>query len=106
MSLGARSMLMPTAARSVPSARYTAAVSATSSTAPRAALPGYGLPVRCASLVTSPPSSSIAMTGSGPAARSAAVSADNCSGPDTLGPNKVTPASPFSSARSSQRGAE
>ena len=37
---GARSTLMPTAARSAPSARYTARVSDASSTAPRAALPG------------------------------------------------------------------
>ena len=37
---GARFTLMPRAARSWPSARYTAAVSAASSTAPSAALPG------------------------------------------------------------------
>ena len=74
---GARSKLIPSAARSAPVERYTAWVRAMSSTAPRAALPGTGLPSAYATRVTSPPSSSIAITGSwsAAAARSAAVSA-------------------------------
>ena len=42
-----------------------------SSTAPSAALPGYGLPSAYATRVTSPPSSSIAITGSAPDGRGA-----------------------------------
>ena len=85
-------------------AAYTAWVSATSSTAPSAAFPGYGDPEAYATRVTSPPSSSMAMTGStGAAARRAAVSATVS--PVTFAPKKVTPASPRSSARSSHRGA-
>ena len=41
---GARSKLIPSTARSAPMAWYTALVRAVSSTAPSAALPGYGLP--------------------------------------------------------------
>ena len=55
-----------------------------SSARPRAALPGYGLPTACASRVTSPPSSSIAISTSGRTARSCAVSAASWAGSATL----------------------
>ena len=41
---GARSVLMPSLASSAPTAAYTSRVTETSSTAPSAALPGYGQP--------------------------------------------------------------
>ncbi len=86
-------------------------MSDTSSTAPSAAFPGYGLPSAYATRVTSPPSSSIAITGSenataeadATAERSAAVSALTWPGAAMFGPKSVTPASPRSSASRIQR---
>ena len=103
---GARSKLIPSAARSAPIAQCTDLVRAVSSTAPRAALPGYGLPSAYATRVTSPPSSSIAITGSSPAAaeRSAAVSALTWPGAEMFWPKRVTPARPRPSAPSTQPG--
>ena len=103
---GARSRLMPSAARSAPIAACTRWVSATSSTAPSAALPGYGLPESYQTRVTSPPSSSVATSTSGAAPRSVLVSAVKASGPAAmLGAKSVTPASPRHSASSTHRGA-
>ena len=82
---GAKSRLTPTAARSAPIAAATCSVSATSSTAPSAALPGYELPRSVSSRVTSPPSSSIAdQQVAAELARSDAVSAASCSRSRTL----------------------
>src|SRR6185437_13792740 len=103
---GARLRLTPSSARSAPRAWWIASVSATSSTAPRAALPGYGDPVWCAILVTSPPSSSIAIRGSPAASRSSAISPASCAWLAMFGPKKVTPASPSPSADSTQAGVD
>ena len=71
---GAMSSVIPTSASSCPIEAYRRRVSWTSSTTPRAALPGYGLPWAYQSRVTSPPSSSMAMMTSWRAARREAVS--------------------------------
>jgi hypothetical protein len=103
---GARSRLIPSAARCVPIAACTASVSPASSTAPSAALPGYGLPDSYQTRVTSPPSSSMATSRSSAADRRDEVSACTlCSPPAMLDAKNVTPASPFSRADSSQPGA-
>jgi hypothetical protein len=103
---GARSRLMPSAARSAPIAACTRSVSVTSSTAPSAALPGYGLPVPYQTRVTSPPSSSVATSRSGATARSVAARSASASGPAAMfGAKSVTPASPRCRASRSHRGA-
>ena len=66
----------------------------TSSTAPSAALPGYGLPVAWASRVTSPPSSSMAISTSGRPARSAAVLAATWAGSCDVGAEQGVPGQP------------
>ncbi len=72
---GAKSRLTPTLASSAPSDAATRSVSTTSSTTPSAPLPGYELPRSASSRVTSPPSSSIAMSTPSRSARSSDVSA-------------------------------
>jgi hypothetical protein len=67
---GARSRSMPIPARRAPSAAYASAVRVGSSTKPKAAGDGTSLPRAASSRVTSPPSSSIAMTTSLRACRS------------------------------------
>ena len=62
---GARSRSTPATTSTSPSARATRRVRSSSSTAPRAALPGIDDPVAASRRVTSPPSSSSATTRSG-----------------------------------------
>ena len=69
---GPRSRSMPTAASSAPMARPVSRVRSRSSAAPSAAGPSTGLPSSACRRVTSPPSSSTAMTARGLAARIAA----------------------------------
>src|SRR3954471_11122246 len=103
---GAKSRLTPAPRSSAPSERCTRQVVPGSSRAPSAALPGYGLPVSCASRVTSPPSSSMETSVSA-AARSSAVSAVSWPVPGTLPlmAKRVTPLTPRSSPSKTQRGA-
>ena len=72
---------------------------------PSARLPGKEEPVAASSRVTSPPSSSMATSTSGRAARSRAVSAASCSGDVDVAGEQATAAEPSSSRRSSQSGA-
>ena len=101
---GARSRFTPTARRSAAIAAATCSVSSTSSTAPRAAFPGYELPVRASSRVTSPPSSSIPTRTSSRSERNAAVSSRSWSGLSTFHPKRTTPPRPRSSQRANPVG--
>ena len=76
---GAKSRFTPTSASSAPIEAAMRSVSSRSSTTPSAAFPGYELPVAASNRVTSPPSSSIAMTRSSRSERRSSVRARSCS---------------------------
>ncbi len=102
---GAQLRLTPHSASRRPSSWATARVRWTSSTEPRARLPGKEDPCVTSNRVTSPPSSSMATRTSSRSARSRAVSAESCSGEVMLRPNRPTEESPSPTRRSSQSGA-